>query len=74
MLNSFKAHWRVYLMEAWGLGTFMVSAVLFTILVEHPDLPVRQTLEAQGLIRRAIIGLAMGLTAMGIIYSPWGKK
>jgi aquaporin Z len=25
-------------------------------------------------IRRALIGLAMGLTAIGIIYSPWGQR
>jgi len=74
MLDRFMTNWKIYLLEAWGLGTFMVSAVLFTILIEHPDLPIRQALTDQGLIRRALIGLAMGLTATGIIYSPWGKK
>ena len=25
-------------------------------------------------VRRSLIGLAMGLTAIGLIYSPWGKR
>ena len=61
-------------MEAWGLGTFMVSAALFTILIEHPGLPIRQVYDGNPLFRRSLIGLAMGLTAIGIIYSPWGKS
>ena len=60
-------------MEAWGLGTFMVSACLFTIVFEHPDLKVVQLIPSP-FIRRLFIGLAMGLTAVGIIYSPWGIK
>jgi aquaporin Z len=51
----------------------MVSACLFTALVEHPASPVRSALEDRDL-RRALIGLAMGLTAIAIIYSPWGKR
>ncbi len=74
MIKAWKNHWPEYLMEAWGLGTFMVSAVVFTILIEHPDLGIRPLLESQPFLRRALIGLAMGLTAIGIIYSPWGKK
>ena len=41
MLDSFKKHWPEYLMEAWGLGVFMVSAVVFTIFLEHPVLIYR---------------------------------
>ncbi len=74
MVRTFKAHWPEYLMEAWGLGTFMVSAVFFTIIVEHPDLWIREMLHDQPMTRRLIIGLAMGFTAIGIIYSPWGKR
>lgn len=74
MIEAWKKHWPEFLIEAWGLGTFMVSAVVFTILIEHPDFYVRPMLENDPLIRRALIGLAMGLTAIGIIYSPWGKR
>jgi aquaporin Z len=60
-------------MEAWGLGTFMVSAGLFATVLEYPGSPVHQALP-DPVARRVLIGLAMGLTAVAIIYSPWGKR
>lgn len=66
-------HWREYLIEAWALGMFMVSACAFTILFEHPVSPFRQAIPS-AFVRRAIEGLAMGLTAVALIYSPWGKR
>src|SRR5882724_8401742 len=68
-----RSHWPEYLIEAWALGMFMVSACLFTILFEHPNSPVRQAIESAD-VRRAIVGIAMGLTAITLIYSPWGKR
>ena len=67
------AHWPEYLMEAAGLGIFMVSACVFTALLEHPASPARQAI-ADPLARRILVGLAMGLTAVGLIYSPWGRR
>jgi aquaporin Z len=67
------AHWPEYLIEAWALGMFMVSAGTFTVLVEHPDFGVPQLIESADL-RRALIGLAMGVTAVALIYSPWGRR
>jgi aquaporin Z len=58
-------------MEAWGLGTFMVSAGLCTVLVIHPASPLSSL---DPLLQRALIGAMMGLTAVGIIYSPWGRQ
>lgn len=60
-------------MEAVGLGLFMVSAAACTILIEHPSSPVRSLINSE-LLRRLLIGLAMGLTAIVLIYSPWGKR
>ncbi len=60
-------------MEAAGLGAFMVSACLFGVLLEHPDSFVRQSF-ADPVSRRFLLGLAMGLTAVAIIYSPWGQQ
>ncbi len=60
-------------MEAAGLGIFMISACVFVVILEHPASPVRQSI-SDPLLRRMLIGLAMGLTAVGIIYSPWGKQ
>lgn len=73
MQKALQQHWPEYLIEAAGLGLFMVSACVFVALLEHPDSPLRQALE-DPLLRRALIGLAMGLTAIAIIYSPWGKR
>ena len=73
MLNALKKHWPEYLMEAAGLGIFMVSASVFTILLYHPASPALQALPEE-FPRRVLMGLAMGLTAIGIIYSPWGKQ
>jgi aquaporin Z len=62
-----------YAMEAALLGIFMISACGFTVLLEHPASPVREML-AEPVMRRALMGLAMGATAMALIYSPWGRR
>lgn len=73
MRESLAAHWPEYLIEAACLGIFMVSACGFGTLLEHPSSPVRQAIE-DGFLRRALMGVAMGLTAVGLIFSPWGKR
>jgi aquaporin Z len=60
-------------MEAAGLGIFMVSACGFGTLLEYPASPVRQAIP-DPFARRALMGLAMGLTAIALVYSPWGKR
>ena len=60
-------------MEAWGLGMFMVSACLVTALLEHPASAAHRLL-ADAALRRGLVGVAMGATAIGIVYSPWGKQ
>jgi aquaporin Z len=71
--NTLRAHWPEYLIEAWALGTFMVSAGLFTLAFEYPGSPVHAWMPDAD-IRRVCIGIAMGLTAIALIYSPWGKR
>lgn len=73
MFAALKKHWPEYLMEAAGLGLFMVSACGFGALLEHPASPVRQAIDS-AFVRRAVMGLAMGLTAIALVYSPWGKQ
>lgn len=68
-----RGHWPEYLMEAFGLALFMVSAGAFATLLGHPDSPVPGAIP-EPLARRALMGLAMGLTAVGNVYSPWGKR
>lgn len=60
-------------MEAGGPGIFMISASLFAILLFHPTSVVIKTIPDL-FLRRTLMGLAMGLTAIGIIFSPWGKQ
>ncbi len=73
MIDSLRHHWPEYLIEAAGLGVFMVSACIFTVILEHSASPVRQWI-GDTFLRRMLIGIAMGLTAVCIIYSPWGKQ
>lgn len=68
-----REHWPEYLMEAAGLGLFMISAAVVTALLEYPHSPLYALLP-DPFFRRTLIGMAMGLTAIGIIYSPWGKR
>jgi aquaporin Z len=69
----FRSHLPEYLIEAGGLGLFMISASTFATLLEHPASPVRQAI-IDPFVRRALMGLAMGLTAIALIYSPWGQR
>jgi aquaporin Z len=68
-----RSHWPLYAIEGALLGIFMVSACAVTALVEHPASPIRQVIQS-ALLRRAIIGLAMGATALLLIYNPLGKR
>jgi aquaporin Z len=73
MRDALSRHWPEYLMEAAGLGAFMLSACVFAALLEHPASPIHHAIVSP-LARRALMGIAMGLTAVGIIYSPWGQQ
>ena len=73
MSDALQKHWPEYLMEATELGLFMFSACAFTILLYHPSSPVAQTIH-DGILRRLLMGIAMGSTAIAIIFSPIGKR
>ena len=44
MFAAFRKHWPEYLIEAACLGAFMISAGVFTTLLESPDSPVRRAI------------------------------
>src|SRR5512143_4206850 len=73
MISALRAHWPEYLIEAAGLGTFMISACVFGVLLFHPESPAHAAL-GNDFVRRIVMGLAMGGTAVAIIYSPWGQR
>ena len=72
-ISAATSHWPEYLIEAACLGIFMVSACSFSVLLQHPGSLLRQMIPNASL-RRSLTGVAMGLTAMALIYSPWGKQ
>ena len=63
----------VYAIEAICLGIFMVVATLATTALQLPASSLHQAI-ADPLIRRLLIGIVIGMTAISIIYSPWGKR
>jgi aquaporin Z len=72
-VDAIRRHLPEYLMEAAGLGIFMVSAAFVTTALEYPHSPLYALLP-DPILRRVLIGICMGLTAISIIYSPWGKQ
>jgi len=60
-------------MEVAELGSYLFVACVFATLLQHPASVVREFVSS-GLARRALMGLAMGATAIAIVTSPWGKR
>ena len=73
MFDALREHWPEYLMEGAELGLFMISACAFTVLLYHPASVVAQNIHSE-IFRRMLMGVAMGSTAIAIIFSPLGKR
>jgi aquaporin Z len=73
MRTALTSHWPEYLIEAAGLALFMFSACLFGTLLGHPGSPVGAAI-GRPLAMRALMGVAMGSTALALVLSPWGKR
>jgi aquaporin Z len=71
--QALQEHWPEYLIEAWALGTFMISAGLVATLLGFPGSPVHRLIP-DPMLRNVVGGAAMGLTAIALIHSPWGKR
>jgi aquaporin Z len=69
-------HWPEYAIEALCLALFMVSAAAFASLLRHPASPLTATISGlmPAPLQRLPMGIAMGLTAAAIIYSPLGRR
>lgn len=70
MIKALTRHWPKYLMEGIELGAFMIAACIVATLLEYPAPPARQAITAP-FSQYVLIGLAMGLTAIGIMYVPY---
>ena len=68
-----RPHWPEYLIEAGCLAAFMISAATFATILQHPASPLSRVVGA-GLLQRFVMGIAMGLTLIAIVYSPWGLR
>jgi aquaporin Z len=66
-------HWPEYAIEGTCLGLFMVSAAAFATLLQHPASPLA-VWQPGALLQRVLMGIAMGVTAMGLVYSPLGRR
>jgi aquaporin Z len=73
MREALRRHWPEYPMEAAGLGLSVVLACVFAPLPGHPASPVPGFIDST-LVRHLCMGVVMGLTAVGIIYSPRGQQ
>ena len=60
-------------MEACELGLYVFFACVFATALQHPASSVRHLI-GSSLARRALYGLAMGSTIVGIVMTPWGKQ
>jgi aquaporin Z len=71
--GSLRLHWPEYLMEAGEAGVYLFSACAVATLLWHPASPIQQFLASDS-VRRMLMGLAMCLTIIAIVLSPWGKQ
>jgi aquaporin Z len=70
---SVVLHWPEYAMEGALLGLFMISACVFTVIFGLPGSPIHEVISS-AVARRMLTGVAVGLTAIALIYSPWGQR
>ncbi len=70
MIKALTRHWPKYLMEGIELGDFMIAACIVATLLDYPASSVRQAITAP-FSQYVLIGLAIGLTAIGIMYLPY---
>jgi aquaporin Z len=68
-----KNHWPEYLIEAAGLCAFMISACVFATVLFHPASPAGKVV-TDPVLKRILMGVAMGSTNIALVYSPWGKR
>jgi aquaporin Z len=73
LLHALKRNWPLYMFEASELALFMLSACAFTVFLFDPSYPALHLLP-RAVVRRILMGIAMGITAILIIHSSMGKR
>ena len=73
VIGALRSHGWIYLAEAALLALYMIADCAFTVLFEYPGSPVHRAIPSP-FVRRALLGVAMGVTAIALIYCRWGKR
>lgn len=71
--NGSPFHWPEYLMEAASAALFLFLTCFFAGLLLSPTSPIRHVL-VRPIGLRALMGLAVGVTMVAIVMSPWGQR
>jgi aquaporin Z len=71
--HSISSHWPLYIFEGAELALFMISACVFTVLLFDPAFAAQKALP-DPVLRRLLMGVSMGVTAVLIIHSSIGKR
>lgn len=70
---NWTPRWGEYAIEGWALGSFMLSASAFAILLFHPGSPAAGW-PLSPVARRWGMGAAMAATLVALVHSPWGRR
>jgi aquaporin Z len=70
---AWKHNWPLYICEASELALFMLSACAFSVFLFNPSWPASRIVP-DPVVRRVLMSIAMGITAIAIIHSPMGKR
>lgn len=71
--RSISLHRPLYIFEGAELALFMISACVFSVVLFDPSFPVQNMLP-DPVLRRLLMGVSMGVTAVLIIHSSMGKR
>jgi len=68
-----RHNWPEYLMEAAAMGLYLFFTCLFATLFHHPNSPIGQAIPSV-IVRRGLMGIAVGTTVVAIALTPWSKQ
>jgi len=60
-------------MEAAAIGLYLFFTCFFATVLQHPNSPIRQAITS-AIVRRGLMGIAVGTTVAAIALTPWGKQ
>src|SRR5262244_3269313 len=73
VMKSSRFHWPEYLMEAAEVALYLFLTCFFAGLLLSPTSPIRHVLH-RPVELRALMGVAVGMTVVAIVTTPWGQR